>query len=672
MANNQVSVEITLEEKAALKALTQLTKEIQKTEGSFTKMGNEGDRSLGTINQATSGVSSSFKSLVGGVTIANLASNAIIGVANGLKGFVLDSINAAVEQEQATNRLAQALRAAGSFSAAAVDDLSAYASSLSLITKFSDDAIINQLAVAKSFGATNQEAKNLVLAASNLAATFGGSLESNVEKLGKTFSGTAGRLAQFIPELKSLTKEQLVAGEAVDIINGKFAGAASSELETYAGRIGQLTKAFGEFQEAIGTLAINSGITDYFQTYGQVLQDVNRYISDSQIATARQKEGFVETASSLDQLTRKMNELKVEAIDAEQIVNNPSFFDKLLARPLAAAENVKRLNGEIAAIQETINKAQTTRAPQAQEQEEVKRSLPVDPAVEAKAVELRNSTYAQLEIARAEFNARQVEQSVLEQQITEENYAFELERLNAAEQMKIDAIFAAEEQKAMVIADAQTRQFALQKIAVDKEMALQKSSTDTKKKLDTQQLALEQQKQAAMAGIVGSAFTLLATLAKDGSREQFLIQKAAAVAEIAIADGKARALIPAQTALIPFPGNIPAAASLNAYVTAQTAIGLATVAAATIKGYEKGGIIPGASFSGDNVMARVNSGEMILNRNQQSQLFNMANNGGSGDMGEKIERLIQAISSQPINLSVDGRALATVIRGEVRSGFRLN
>ena len=671
MANNQVSVEITLEEKAALKALTQLTKEIQKTEGSFNKMGVEGDKSLGSINQATSGVTNSFKSLIGGVTVANLASTAILNVANGLKSFVLDSINAAVEQEQATTRLGQALRATGSFSQAAVDDLSEYANALSLVTKFSDDAIINQLAVAKSFGATNKEAKDLVLAASNLAATFGGSLESNVEKLGKTFSGSAGKLAQFIPELKALTKEQLIAGDTVDIVNGKFAGAASSELETYAGRIGQLTKAFGEFQEAIGTIAINSGITEYFQTYGQVLQDVNRYMSDSAIESARQKEGFTETASSIEQLTRKMNELKVEAIDAEQIVNNPSFFDTLLARPQAAAENIKRLNLEISAMQATIDKANASRAPQAEEQEEAKRSSPIDPTIEAKAIEQRNATYAQLEIARADFNARQIEQSVLEQEITEQNYAFELERLNSAEQMKIEALFAAEEQKAMLISDAKSKQFALQKIAIDKEMALQKSSVDTKKKLDTQQVALEQQKQAAMAGIIGSSFTLLATLAKDGSREQFLIQKAAAVAEIAIADGKARALIPAQTALIPFPGNIPAAASLNAYVTAQTAIGLATVAAATIKGYEKGGIIPGSSYSGDNVMARVNSGEMILNRNQQSQLFNMANNGGGGEMGDKIERLITAISSQPINLSVDGRALATVIRGEVRAGFKL-
>jgi len=41
-----------------------------------------------------------------------------------------------------------------------------------------------------------------------------------------------------------------------------------------------------------------------------------------------------------------------------------------------------------------------------------------------------------------------------------------------------------------------------------------------------------------------------------------------------------------------------------------------------------GGIVPGNSHTGDNVLARVNSGEMVLNAEQQSQLFNMVNGGG--------------------------------------------
>lgn len=54
--------------------------------------------------------------------------------------------------------------------------------------------------------------------------------------------------------------------------------------------------------------------------------------------------------------------------------------------------------------------------------------------------------------------------------------------------------------------------------------------------------------------------------------------------------------------------------------------------------FAEGGIIPGSSFAGDNVIARVNSGEMVLNSAQQAELFKMAN--GSGGQGGNIKIFI--------------------------------
>ena len=59
--------------------------------------------------------------------------------------------------------------------------------------------------------------------------------------------------------------------------------------------------------------------------------------------------------------------------------------------------------------------------------------------------------------------------------------------------------------------------------------------------------------------------------------------------------------------------------------------GIALIGTLTnIPKFESGGIVGGSSFYGDNVLARVNSGEMILNKKQQSNLFSMLNNGSSG------------------------------------------
>ena len=66
--------------------------------------------------------------------------------------------------------------------------------------------------------------------------------------------------------------------------------------------------------------------------------------------------------------------------------------------------------------------------------------------------------------------------------------------------------------------------------------------------------------------------------------------------------------------------------------------------------FASGGIVPGASFTGDKVPALLNSGEMILNGSQQSNLFNMLNSGAYDSLSRKIMPLS---GSNEIRLSSD-------------------
>ena len=119
-------------------------------------------------------------------------------------------------------------------------------------------------------------------------------------------------------------------------------------------------------------------------------------------------------------------------------------------------------------------------------------------------------------------------------------------------------------------------------------------------------------------------------LAKIGEAA-LIAQKAIAITQATIKTYEAATSAYASQAAIPVYG--PALGTAAA--AAAIASGLANVAAiasasTSVGSYTQGGIIPGSSFSGDRLTANVNSSEMILNRQQQAELFELANGRRSG------------------------------------------
>jgi hypothetical protein len=87
----------------------------------------------------------------------------------------------------------------------------------------------------------------------------------------------------------------------------------------------------------------------------------------------------------------------------------------------------------------------------------------------------------------------------------------------------------------------------------------------------------------------------------------------------------------ASGAKLPFPANLAAIASGVAAVMA--ALATTTKVAGSVGKFADGGIVSGSSYHGDSIYARVNSGEMILNSDQQSRLFNMLDSGRAAGGG---------------------------------------
>ena len=113
-------------------------------------------------------------------------------------------------------------------------------------------------------------------------------------------------------------------------------------------------------------------------------------------------------------------------------------------------------------------------------------------------------------------------------------------------------------------------------------------------------------------------------------------------AKTAASSGEAIAGATASGAKMPFPMNLVAIAAGVAAVIA---------ALATISGsFADGGIIQGANTHGDQLLARVNAGEMILNGSQQARLFNLLDGGTGSNMSGQVE------------FKISGSALKGVLR----------
>lgn len=108
------------------------------------------------------------------------------------------------------------------------------------------------------------------------------------------------------------------------------------------------------------------------------------------------------------------------------------------------------------------------------------------------------------------------------------------------------------------------------------------------------------------------------------------------------------------TALTAKAAGSAAAVPVVGWINAVAAITAIMSAMAAVPKFADGGIIGGNSFIGDNMIARVNSGEMILNNRQQRNLFNLLDGKGGTSVNAGGE----------VKLRIEGRDLVGVINSQ--------
>ena len=215
--------------------------------------------------QAAGGkISEGFKK----VGLAVAAAGAAVG-AFAVK-LAVDGVKAAIEDEAAQVRLAEALKNTTNATNEQVAGVEAQITKLALATGVADDQLrpaFQRLAVATGDIGKSQEALNLAL---DISAATGKDLESVSNALGKAYEGNTTSLGKLGIGMSTAEMKALGLDGTMAQLNEKFGGAAAAQADTYQGKIARLQVAFDETKETIGA-ALLPILSQLFDTVNNVI-----------------------------------------------------------------------------------------------------------------------------------------------------------------------------------------------------------------------------------------------------------------------------------------------------------------------------------------------------------------------------------------------------------------
>ena len=389
-------------------------------------------------------------------------------------------------------------------------------------------------------------------------------------------------------------------------------------------------------------------------------QDELRALEDLQIEAikdeAQRARVEMQTAYNrrIDDLKKRLEEEKNLTVEARQAINGQiAALERQQAERLAELddqrleEQRKRANeiaaatvdARVAAIEDaTTREIEAEKVATERKTEELRKRLEEEKDL---TIEERNNINEQISLAEeasakkiAEITANARAESVkkafadMQQELENETArAMQQAGENAvqladaeieAAQKAHDALLALDEEQRAALYDSQA---AYEAAVIESENRITEARKKSGEAVKAQAGEIQQTMHAAT-----SALSDLFEAAAGDSEEYEKFKKSMAIvdATISLATTIASATA-ASTAGDPYTMAIRIAANV-AEVTAQFAAIIASLKSATVPSaptFERGGIVPGTSYTGDKVTARVNSREMILTQRQQANLFDL-------------------------------------------------
>lgn len=229
------------------------------TKGAVKGIDKVGTSIKGMKTQATKSVSplkGMFTQLAAGL-IATIG----IGIAfKKLAGFMKDSIEAAGIQELAEKGLTDALQSTGREVPINAAHFKAYASELQQATLYGDEAILGAQALMIQLTDLDKEGLDRATAgALGMATVFKTDLKSATNLIAKALAGNYGALSRYGISVSDLNTEEEKRASLLDQLTILYER-AKGEVDTYEGTVTQLKNTYGDFQEKIGDVIVESEI----------------------------------------------------------------------------------------------------------------------------------------------------------------------------------------------------------------------------------------------------------------------------------------------------------------------------------------------------------------------------------------------------------------------------
>ena len=671
MAANEVNVQITVEEKQALKALSSII-------NSTDKLGKEGAKNVKKLDGA-------FASFAGNLG-AMAASKAIGFFVNGIR----DAVTASKELEVYETQFKTIL---GSTKAAQnqLKELQDFAAN----TPFQLPGLAVSTRQLLSFGVAQKDIIPTLGQLGDLAAGVGASIDELTIPFGRLVSTqklTLIELDKFADRGINLY-QKLADKSGVSIKNIRDEiSKGRIPFEKFTESLGELTNKGGTFFNAMEaqSMTLSGVVSTLDDNFFNLQGAIGDALKPSLIEGAKEMTGIVKGLTESFSENGPAIAKTVSALASLFIIEPAKFWSNFFFDQGGASTNLSEINGEIERLDkltDTItarinaNKDSTLynsfigkkdqdikdlseAMAKLSEFKKARDSLAEKPPETTEGgsggggggvIAAKLAEYDELNAMAAEQSIVEMENALREKESRVMLNEGELQELRDLETAKLEIAKEFALEKASFIMDSDKRRREQDKIRgkfeLDSEKLKGKQAIVAQKKLTQDEKANFNTRNQTADNFMRAGLAIT----KEGSAANRILSTADAIRNTYAAANLALASAPP-------PLNFAFAAS-------TIALGLANVA--KINSFETGGVVGGfngASLGKDNTTANVRNGEMVLTGSQQKTLFNDISSGENSNNGAMMG-MLQQIANAPVVVQIDGREIARANRTAMQEGF---